>query len=73
MIDTTLSMDWADYRKKAKKARVHVGFDLSRSIHRKIFLADCNGAERPFVSQILSPGETGVMDQGYHCHEKFNL
>lgn len=73
LIDATLSMYWADYRKGAKKAKVHVGFDLNRSIPRKIFLTGGNGAERPFVSQVLSPGETGVMDRGYQCHEKFDL
>jgi len=25
------------------------------------------------VSQIISPGETGVMDRGYQCHDKFDL
>ncbi len=73
LIDATLSMYWADYRKGAKKAKVHVGFDLNRSIPRKIFLTDGNGAERPFVSQILSPGDTGVMDRGYQCHKRFDL
>jgi len=72
LIDATLSMYWADYRKGAKKAKVHVGFDLNRSIPRKIFLTPGNGAERPFVSQILSPGDTGVMDRGYQCHKKFD-
>jgi hypothetical protein len=73
LIDATLSMCWADYRKGAKKAKVHVGFDLNHSIPRKIFLTDGNGAERPFVSQILSPGDTGVMDRGYQCHKRFDL
>ncbi len=73
LIDATLSMYWADYRKGAKKAKVHVGFDLNRTIPRKIFLTDGNGAERPFVNQILSPGDTGVLDRGYQCHEKFDL
>jgi len=72
-IDATLSMQWADYRKGAKKAKAHIGFDLNRGIPRKIFFTNGNGAERPFVSQILSPGETGVMDRGYQCHEKFDL
>lgn len=72
LIDATLSMYWADYRKGTKKAKVHVGFDLNRSIPRKVFLTDGNGAERPFVSQILSPGDTGVLDRGYQCHEKFD-
>ena len=66
-------MYWADYRKGAKKAKVHVGFDLNRSIPRKFFLTDGKGAERPFVNQILSPGDTGVLDRGYQCHEKFDL
>ena len=29
LIDSTLSMLWADYRKESKKAKVHVGFDLN--------------------------------------------
>jgi hypothetical protein len=72
LIDAVLSMHWADYRKGAKKAKVHLGFDLNRSIPRKIFLSDGKGAERPFVSQILSPGQTGVMDRGYQCHKCFD-
>jgi len=35
-IDSCLSMHWADYRKGSKKAKVHLGFDLNRSIPRKI-------------------------------------
>jgi len=72
LIDSVLSMDWADYRKGAEKAEVHVGLDLNRSIPGKVFLTDGNGAERPFVSHILSPGETGVMDRGYRCHNSFD-
>jgi len=56
LIDATLSMHWADYRKKSKKAKVHVGFDLNQAIPRKIYLTDGNRAERPFVSLILSEG-----------------
>lgn len=72
LIDGTLSMLWADYRKGSKKAKVHVGFDLNRSIPRKVHLTDGNGAERPFVSKILSKGQTGVLDRGYQCHELFD-
>ena len=53
-------------------ARRHLGFDLNRSIPRKIFLSDGKGAERPFVSMILSPGQTGVMDRGYQAHDLFD-
>ena len=72
LIDACLSMHWADYRKGSKKAKVHLGFDLNHSIPRKIFLSDGKGAERPFVSMILSPGQTGVMDRGYQAHDRFD-
>lgn len=72
LIDATLSMHWADYRKKSKKAKVHLGFDLNQAIPRKIYLSDGNGAERPFVSLILSEGQTGVMDRGYQSHNRFD-
>ena len=72
LIDACLSMHWADYRKSSRKAKVHLGFDLNRSIPRKIFLSDGKGAERPFVSMILSPGQTGVLDRGYQTHDLFD-
>jgi hypothetical protein len=72
LINATLSMHWADYRKNSKKAKVHVGFDLNQAIPRKIYLTDGNGAERPFVSLILSDGQTGVMDRGYQSHKRFD-
>lgn len=73
LIDAVLSMAWADYRKGSKKAKVHVGFDLNYGIPRKIFLTDGNGAERPFVNKILSPGQTGIGDRGYQNHALFDL
>ena len=73
LIDAVLSMTWADYRKGSKKAKVHMGLDVNRSIPRKLFLTNGNGGERPFVSQILSPGETGILDRGYQCHKRFDL
>ncbi len=73
LIDAVLSMAWADYRGGSKKAKTHIGFDINRGIPRKIFLTDGKGPERPFVSQILEPGETGVLDRGYQCHKNFDL
>ena len=73
LIDACLSMQWADYRKGAKKAKVHLGFDLNHGIPRKIFLTHGKGPERPFVSMILSPGQTGVLDRGYQAHDLFDL
>jgi len=72
LIDACLSMQWADYRKGVNKAKIHLGFDLNRSIPRKIFLSDGKDAERPFVSLILSPNETSVLDRGYQAHDRFD-
>ena len=72
LIDAVLSMAWADYRKGAKKAKTHIGFDLNRSIPRKIFLTSGREGERPFVDSILAPGETAVSDRGYQSHRDFD-
>lgn len=72
LIDAVLSMYWADYRDGAKKAKVHLGFDLNHGIPSKIFLTHGKGDERPFVSQILSQGQTGIMDRYYQCHKNFD-
>jgi hypothetical protein len=72
LIDAVLSMYWADYRDGAKKAKVHMGFDLNRGIPKKIFLTDGKEDERPFVSKILTAGETGVMDRYYQRHKSFD-
>jgi IS4 transposase len=73
LIDAVLSMHWADYRSDSKKAKVHLGFDINQSIPSKIFFTDGKADERPFVSQILLPGQTGVMDRYYQCHKDFDL
>lgn len=72
LIDAVLSMYWADYRKGAKKAKAHCGFDINHGIPNKIFLTDGNKGERPFVTSILSKGQTGVMDRGYQSHKDFD-
>lgn len=73
LIDAVLSMGWADYRKGAKKAKIHLGFDLNHSIPAKLFFTNGKGDERPFVSRILSPGQTGVMDRYYQHHKLFDF
>jgi len=72
MIEATLTMTWADYRDGSKKAKAHVGFDLNKSIPSKIYLADGNSDERPYVSIILKPGQTGVIDRYYQCYRDFD-
>jgi hypothetical protein len=72
LIDAVLSMAWADYRDGSKKAKIHLGFDINRSIPKKLFLTDGKTGERPFVKQILSKNETGVLDRGYQCHARFD-
>src|SRR3970282_836215 len=73
LIDAVLSMHWADYRNECKKAKVHLCFDINQSIPSKLFFTDGKADERPFVSQILLPGQTGVMDRYYQCHKDFDL
>lgn len=72
LIDAVLSMTWADYRNGSKKAKVHLGLDINRSIPTKIYLTDGLAGERPFVEQILSPEQSAVLDRGYQCHKLFD-
>ena len=72
LIDSVLSMAWADYRKETKKAKLHLGFNINHTIPQKLFLTDGKGDERPFVHHILEPGQTGVMDRGYQHHRNFD-
>ena len=72
LIDSVMSMEWADYRTGSKKAKAHIGFDINRGIPRKIFLTNGKEGERPFVDKILEKGETGVTDRGYQCHALFD-
>ena len=72
LIDASLSMTWADYNDSTNKAKVHLGFDLNRSIPTKLYLTEGKEAERPFVSCILEPGQTCVIDRGYQDHDRFD-
>ena len=72
LIYAVLSMDWADYRNDCKKTKVHLGFDINQSIPSKIFFTDGKADERPFVSQRLLPGQTGILDRYYQCHKDFD-
>ena len=72
LIDSVLSMHWAEYRTNSKKAKLHLGFDLNHGVPHKLFLTEGNGAERPFVSKIIDPGQTGVLDRGYQAHHLFD-
>jgi hypothetical protein len=73
LVDAVASMHWADYSSTAKKAKVHLSFDVNRGIPRKIVLTDGKANERSHVSSVLSPGETGIMDRGYQDYEDFDL
>jgi hypothetical protein len=73
LIDSTLSMAWADYRKGAKKAKVHMGFNLNQGIPSQIFLTKGKEGERPFVEKIVAKGETAVIDRGYQGHKNFDV
>ena len=72
LIEASLTMTWADYRGNINKAKAHVGFNLNRGIPMKIYLADGKSDERPYVSTILQPGETGVLDRYYQRYQSFD-
>jgi hypothetical protein len=71
-IASVLSMHWAEYSSNSNKAKLHLGFDLNRGIPRKLFLTEGKGAERPFVSRIIDPGQTAITDRGYQSHPLFD-
>ena len=73
LIDAVCSMTWADYSSTTRKAKIHLGFDLNRGLPEKVHLTDGKGDEGPVVSQLLSPGQTGIMDRNYQCYRHFDL
>jgi len=72
LIDATLSMHWADYRKHSNKAKTHMGFDINRGIPKNLYISDGKADERPYVGKILEPGQTGIMDRYYQYHKNFD-
>ena len=72
LIDATLSMVWADYRDGAKKAKIHLGFDIGRGIPQKMILTAGKADERPQVDYLVAPGQTAVMDRYYQCYKNFD-
>ncbi len=73
LIDAVCSMTWADYSSTTKKAKIHLGFDINRGIPGKVSLTDGKGNEGTQVLQLLSPGQTGIMDRNYQCYRNFDL
>lgn len=72
LITASLSMNWASYTATTNKAKLHMGFDLNRGVPSKVELTPGNAAERPFVSPLLKPDETAVLDRGYQDHSRFD-
>ena len=72
LIDATLSMVWADYRDGAKKAKVHLGFNIAQGIPQKMVLTDGKADERPQAERLVAPGQTGVYDRYYQCYKNFD-
>lgn len=72
LIDATLSMAWADYRKGARKAKAHLGFNINQGIPAKVFLTHGKSDEKPFVEKIVSKGQTAVIDRYYQYHKDFD-
>lgn len=71
-ISAVLSMHWADFSDNLRKAKAHLAFDLNRSIPTAVVLTDGKVDERPYVKELLAPGQTGVMDRNYQCYKDFD-
>lgn len=53
LITATLSMNWADYRKRSKKAKIHVGFNLNHAkFHRKFSSLMEKALKDPLSTQL---------------------
>ncbi len=56
----------------SRKAKLHLGSNLNHGIPGKLFLTEGKEAERPFVSQLVKPGQKVVLDRGYQAHHLFD-
>lgn len=72
LIDTTLSMIWADYRKQDRKAKIHMGFDISEGVPKSFVITDGKQDEKQFLETLIQPGQTGVVDRYFQCYQKFD-
>ncbi|MBT4290512.1 MAG: hypothetical protein HOD92_24560 [Deltaproteobacteria bacterium] len=63
LIDSVLSMNWADYRSNNKKAKAHVGFNLDNQITHKIYLDSDNSMVKEIVyKNEISPSSIVFYD-----------
>jgi hypothetical protein len=72
LIDAVPTMEFADYRTGVKKAKAHLGFNLNQGIPERIVLSAGKADERPFVKNLVEPGQTVVADRYYQCHKNFD-
>ena len=56
LIEASFSMTWADYSRSQNKAKVHIGFDLNRSIPRKVYLTEGKAAATTFCQRFPPNG-----------------
>ncbi len=72
LVDAVPTMEFADYRDGAKKAKAHLGFNLNQGIPERICLSAGKADERPFVKKLVEPGQTVIADRYYQCHKNFD-
>jgi len=56
---------WATYKKNQNAIKLHLAFELNRTLAVEFMVTDGNFNERSFVTSILKAGITYVMDRGY--------
>jgi len=59
------AMDRSDPGCSSKKSRLHLGFDINRSIPTKVFLTGDRQVEHVFLEKTIGAGETAVMGRNY--------
>jgi hypothetical protein len=66
------SVQWAEYKKKFRAAKMHLCFELNRMIPVNIIVGTGNSNERDALRQMLVAKVTWIADRGYMCFQLFH-
>lgn len=69
LFPTLRSMDWAEYKSRAKALKLHLSFNLNTSCPNDFLISEGNRSERSFLISILERGVTYICDRGYFSFE----
>jgi hypothetical protein len=66
------SVQWAEYKKEFRAAKMHLCFELNRMIPVNIIVGTGNSNERDALRQMLVAKVTWIADRGYMCFQLFH-